>query len=104
MYTPTSSDPFDFVLKRAKKLLAESPWNGLVPDADRLGKVMSEIRNDHALPTIIGQHVRDEISYRKQKLRNKYFAALGYTRLLVGTEKAKMKDQSKPNGTDVDED
>ena len=71
MYTPTGSDPFDFVLKRAKTLLGESSWNSLVPDADRLGKVMSEIRNDHALPTIIGQHVRDEISYRKHKMRNK---------------------------------
>ena len=104
MYTPTGSDPFDFVLNRAKTLLGESPWNSLVPDSDRLGKVMSEIRNDHALPIIIGRDVRDEISCRKQKMRNKYSAALGYTGLLVGTEKAKMKRFTKPNGTDVHED
>ena len=64
---------------------------------------MSEIRNDHALPIIIDHHVRDEISCRKQKIFNKYFDTLGYTILIVGTEKAKIKRQSKPNGTDVDE-
>ena len=92
----------DLLEMTARTGLTESPWSTIVTSTEEKEVYVQAAISDAVLVGNLRRRVNLQHSYRRQRMRNQFFQALGYTSFLVGREKIHASNECTESGSDED--
>lgn len=88
-YHPTASEGTVAILRdRALVRIAEEPWRSITPPEGGMDVYVDAVMKDDVLQNIFHKLISQRQSYRRQKMRQMFFSALGYKTILLSNDKS----------------
>ena len=101
-YHPTAGDGTITILRdRAVQLITEEPWRSITPPEGGMDIFVTAVVEDSVLHNMFNKIISQRHSYRRQKMRQMFFNALGYTTFLLGNDKSTQASSTTAADTTV---